>query len=240
MRAWPVTATLLAVGTLAGCVSLKRTSEARFFALRPVAEAPRPSSDDESSASIVGVLRVFLPGSLERPQLVAWSAPGEVRIDEFLRWTEPLDSGVLRVLVEDLEILLPSHRVIKAPWPASTPLRCRVRVELVSFGAQPGGEVALTGRFVLLPERSERPLASRAVNLRRDPAPGPNDPGRSVEAMSALLADLAGQIADAIAVLPADPTEKSSKEAGLAPRGDVASSIRTVHAAHAHDAATFR
>jgi uncharacterized lipoprotein YmbA len=218
MRAWPpVTATLLALGTLAGCVSLKRTSEARFFALRPVAKAPR-ASGDERSASIVGVLPVFLPGSLERPQLVAWSAPGEVRIDEFLRWTEPLDSGVLRVLVEDLEILLPSHRVIKAPWPASTPLLCRVRAELVSFGTQPGGEVALSGRFVLLPERSERPLANRAVDLRRDPTPGPNDPGRSVEAMSALLADLAGQIADVISALPADPAEKpSSKEAGLAP-----------------------
>jgi uncharacterized protein len=219
MRAWPVTATLLAVGTLAGCVSLKRTSEARFFALRPVAEAPpRPSSDDESSASIVGVLPVLLPGSLERPQLVAWSAPGEVRIDEFLRWTEPLDSGVLRVLVEDLEILLPSHRVIRAPWPASTPLVCRVRVEIFRFGPQPGGEVSLSGRFVLLPDNGERPVATGAVDLRRPPAPGPSDPGHSVEAMSALLADLAGQIAGAIAALPADSSEKaSSKVAGSSP-----------------------
>jgi uncharacterized protein len=212
-----LTVALLALAALAGCVSLKRTSEARFFALRAVAEDPKAPAD-ESGASIVGVLPVFLPGPLERPQFVTWSAPGEVRIDEFLRWTEPLDSGVLRVLVENLEILLPSHRVIRAPWPASTPLLCRVRVEIFRFGPQPGGEVSLSGRFVLLPDNGERPVATGAVDLRRPPAPGPSDPGHSVEAMSALLADLAGQIAGAIAALPADSSEKaSSKVAGSSP-----------------------
>jgi uncharacterized protein len=44
-----------------------------------------------------------MPGHVERPQFVTWSGPGEVRINEFLRWAEPLDSGVLRVIVADLE-----------------------------------------------------------------------------------------------------------------------------------------
>lgn len=208
----PVTVALVALAAHAGCVSLKRTSEARFFALRPVAEAP-PDPAGESTASVVGVLPVFLPDHLARPQIVAWSGPGEVRIDEFLRWAEPLDSGVLRVVAEDLETLLPSHRVIKAPWPASTPLRCRVRLELVHFGPQPGGGVELSGRFVLLPERGERALVSRTVDLRRNPVAGSSDPGGAVEAMSSLLSDLAGQIASAITALPADPAEKPAAEA---------------------------
>jgi uncharacterized lipoprotein YmbA len=206
-----VTIAFLALGALGGCVSLKRTSEARFFALRPVAEPPRAETPQtptaEDGASIVGVLPVLLPGHLERPQFVTWSGPGEVRVDEFLRWAEPLDSGVLRVLAEDLETLLPSHRVVRAPWPGSTPLRCRVRVELVRFGPQPGGEVSLTGRFLLLPEHSERALVTRDADLRRDRAHGPSDPGLAIEAMSALLADLAGRIADAIATLPPAPQE---------------------------------
>ena len=121
----PATVACLALGALAGCVSLKRTPEARFFALRPVAERPRAETPGtpmaEDGASIVGVLPVLLPGPLERPQLVTWSGPGEVRIDEFLRWAEPLDSGIVRVLVEDLATLLPSQRVIRAPWSGSTP-----------------------------------------------------------------------------------------------------------------------
>ncbi len=206
---------VLALGASAGCVSLKRTSEARFFALRPAAEA-REAPANESATSIVGVLPVFLPAHLQRPQLVAWSGPGELRIDEFLRWTEPLDAAALRVLVEDLEVLLPSHRVIGAPWPGSTPLQCRVRLELTRFGPQAGGEVSLSGRFVLLPQRSEQALATRAVDLRRDPAPGPNDPGRSVEAMSTLVAELAGQIADAVAGLPSGPPEKPASTGAAA------------------------
>jgi uncharacterized lipoprotein YmbA len=202
----PLVLVALAAGAFCGCVSLKRTSEARFFALRPMAETP-PAPASESDASIVGVLPVVLPGPLQRPQLVAWSAPGEVRIDEFLRWTEPLDSGIQRVLVEDLEILLPLRHVIKAPWPAATPLRCRVRAEVFRFGRQPGGEVTLAGRFVLLPGQGERPLAARGFDLERDRAPGA-DPGQAVEAMSALVADLARQIADAIAALPPDSWER--------------------------------
>jgi uncharacterized lipoprotein YmbA len=208
MRALPATVALLAVGALPGCVSLKRTPEARFFSLRSVADAPQAPAA-ETEAGIVGVLPVFLPGSLERPQFVTWSGPGEVRIDEFLRWAEPLGSGVARVLAEDLGTLLPSYRVIKAPWPASTPLHCRVRVEVAHFGPQPGGAVSLSGRFVLLPARRERAFAARAVELRRDVGPRGNDPGGAVEAMSALLADLAGHIADAIATLPEDAAEKS-------------------------------
>jgi uncharacterized protein len=206
MRALPTTPALLAAGLLAGCVSLKRTPEARFFTLRPVAEPPR-APEAESGAGIVGVLPVFLPGSLERPQIVTWSGPGEVRIDEFLRWAEPLDSAVERVLAEDLGVLLPAYRVIKAPWPAATPLRCRVRLEVVQFGSQPGGAISLTGRYVLLPARSERALASRTVDVRREGAGA--DPGRAVEAMSALMADLAGRIADAIAALPPEAAAKT-------------------------------
>ena len=84
-----------------------------------------------------------------------------------------------------------------------------MRAELFGFGPQPGGDVSLSGRFVLLPARSERAFVTRAVDLRRDPEPGPADPARAVEAMSALLGDLAVQIAEAIAALPPDPSEQT-------------------------------
>ena len=198
---------LLVAGALAGCVPLKRTAEARFFTLRPVAERPASTASNAAGPGIVGVLPVSLPGFLERPQLVAWSAPGEVRVDEFLRWAEPLDASVPRVLTEDLETLLPSHRVIRSPWARSTTVQYRVRAELVRFGLQPGGEVALSGRFVVLPGQSERALLTRDVELRRDPVRA--EAGRAVEAMSSLLADLAAQVAQAIGALPPDTGENA-------------------------------
>jgi uncharacterized protein len=207
MRIPRTTVVLLAVSALAGCVSLKRTMEPRYFALRPVARTASvrasiaPASAD--AALVVGVLPLAVPGLLERPQLVSWIGPDEMRIDQFVRWAEPVAFGAQRVLAADLATVLPSHSVITAPWPASAAPQYRVRVAIDRFGLQPDGTVALSGRFVLLPGGSERPLVTRAVDLRRPPDPGPRDPARAVEAMSALLADLAGEIAEAVSTLPA-------------------------------------
>jgi uncharacterized lipoprotein YmbA len=211
MKRWGVL--FAAAAALAGCVSLKRTPEARFFALRARAE-PTAAGVPASSPGLVGVLPVLLPAYLERPQVVTWAAPGEVRIDEFRRWAEPLDLAVGRVVEENLEALLPAHRIVRAPWSASTPLRCRLRLDLARFGPQPGGAVELAGRFLLLPARGERPLVSRAFEHHRG-APqanglaGPADPNGLVEAMSELLAELSGEIATAIGELPAAEADEA-------------------------------
>lgn len=207
----PLVAILGLVGlapSLAGCVSLKRTPEARFFVLRslPESEAAQPAPSPVSEG-FVGVLPVRLPGPLDRPQLVTWRGPNELRIDEFLRWAEPLEAGATRALAEDLAALLPESRVVRSPWPASATPRCRVLTELRVFGPQPGGEVRLEGRFALLAPKDERTLVARPFSLRRGPVGsgrGGLDPGAGVDAMSELLADLAKEIAAAVRSLPAE------------------------------------
>jgi hypothetical protein len=219
-----MTVVLLALGALAGCVPLKRTAEPRYFALRPVAQTPpvrasiAPASADVPL--VLGVLPLALPGHLERPQFVSWIGPDEMRIDEFVRWAEPLASGAQRVLAADLATVLPSHRVVTAPWPASTAPEYRVRVAVDRFGLQPDGAVSLSGRLVLLAGSGERPLVSRVVDLRHPPDPGPRDPARAVDAMSALLADLAGEIMEAVTALPAgaNTPERSAAAGGVPPR----------------------
>ena len=189
---------------LAGCVSLKRTPEARFFVLRSLVEPPEAAARP-ASAGLVGVLPVRIPGHLERPQIVTWAGPGELRIGEYLRWAEPIDAGVTRALAENLDALLPAHPVIRSPWPSAVAPFCRVRVDLRVFGLQESGDVRLEGRWVLLPGKGERPLVHRSASLRRGPA-GPSgvDAAAGVEAMSALLADLAKEIAAAVEALPAE------------------------------------
>jgi len=202
--AFPVLAAALILGV--GCVSLKRTPEARFFVLRSVAEPPAlPAPDVERG--FVGVMPVRMPGHLDRPQLVTWAAPGELRIDEFLRWGEPLDAGFTRTLAENLATLLPEHFVARAPWRSSAAPHCRVATELRVFGLQANGEVRLEGRWALLPARGEQPLARGNPALGRGPlASGPAgvDPGAEVDAMSELVAELGREIAAAVRALPED------------------------------------
>ena len=190
----------VAVLALAGCVSLKRTPPARWYVLRSVAQAKEPPHEVPRRDGFVGLLPVRLAGALERPQLVAWAGPNEVRIDELSRWAEPLDAGITRTLAEDLAALLPRERVLRAPWPAFALARCRVATELSVFGPQPSGEVRLEAEFTLLGPREERVLLRRPVVATRTPAA--SDAGASVEAMSALVGEMAERIAEAIAALP--------------------------------------
>ena len=204
MRARLVVASWAALGlAVTGCVSLKRTPEARFFVLRSLAEpAAAPAL---AKQGLVGVLPVRLPGHLERPQLVTWAAPGELRIDEFVRWGEPLDAGLTRTLTENLVALLPDNFVARYPWRATAVPRCRVIVELRSFGLQPSGEVLLDGRWALLPTSGEQPLARGSGRFTRGPLPrgaAGVDPTAEVEAMSELVADISRDIAKAVLALP--------------------------------------
>jgi uncharacterized lipoprotein YmbA len=185
-----IAATAAIVPALAGCVSLKRTPEARFFALRSLVEpleAPAPAA---RPGRFVGVLPVGVPGHLERPQLVVWAGPGELRIDEYLRWAEPIDEGIARTLTENLDALLPAHPVVRSPWAAAANPFCRVRVDLRVFGLQESGEVRLEGRWVLLPGRG----GGRSRAGRRACGAAPGRAGRVTPPpgqVSALLADLA-------------------------------------------------
>jgi uncharacterized lipoprotein YmbA len=151
---------------------------------------------------------VRLPGHLDRPQLVTWAAPGELRIDEFLRWGEPLDTGFTRTLAENLATLLPEHVVARSPFRSSAVPRCRVATELRVFGLQANGEVRLDGRWALFPARGEQPLARGNASLSRGPltgGPAGVDPGGEVDAMSELVAELSREIAAAVRALPEEP-----------------------------------
>jgi len=201
----PRTQALLALAGLAfgltGCVPLKRTPEARFFYLRSVAEpvAPAPAAGSEG---LVAVMPARLPGHLERPQLVTEVAPGELRVDEFLRWAEPIEAGVTRTLAENLARLLPGNRVVRFPWRSKVAPRCKVVVDLTDFGLHGRTEARLAGRWALLRPDREGTFAARSVSLQGE---GGADAGASVEAMSVLLAELSQQIAAGVRALPPEP-----------------------------------
>ena len=193
---------LAAAVLVPGCVALRRTPEARFFVLNATLG---PAAQPPAVGGLVGLQPVRIPEHLARPQLVRWAAPNELRIDEFLRWSEPLDAAVERTLGENLATLLPQTRVLHDPWPAVARLRCRVAVELRLFGAQPDAGVRLAGRFALLAGREERALVQRPFAYSRSAPPPPAarpGPTAEVEAMSELLGELAAEIARAVAALP--------------------------------------
>jgi len=208
-RIFAVVGIALSVLTLPGCAPFKRTPDARFFVLRPLAEPPS-TAIPAAGGGLVGVLPVRVPGYLDRPQLVTEMGADQVRVDEYARWAEPFPAAVTRTVAENLAILLPEDRVVRYPWPAGESMRCRVSVELRVLAAQGDGSVRLEGRWALLPNE-ENPLMLRPLSLRRGSLPvGPRgvEPAAGVEAMSELLADLSREIAAGVRALPNEAARK--------------------------------
>jgi uncharacterized lipoprotein YmbA len=212
-----IPATLALVLVITGCVSLKRTPQARFFVLQSEIK-PETSSSEEAPEGIIGMEKVLLPGHLVRPQLVTWKATNELAVDEFLRWAEPLDEGVARILAEDLAALLPDYQVIRRPWRGDTKTRCRVEVVLETFGLQTNGRVLLEGRWRLLPDEGELALVQHAAKLERGPLTGgaQGEVVTGVDTMSQLIADLSRQIAQGIKALPPPQPPREVEEESVA------------------------
>jgi uncharacterized lipoprotein YmbA len=205
--------------TSVACVSLKRTPEARLFILQSLVEPP-PAV--QQPVAIVGIENVLLPGHFDRPQLVTWTGPNELRTDEFLRWGEPLQDGITRTLAEDLSGLMPDHQMMLRPWSGLVRTRCRVQVALRVFGLQRDGTVRLEGQYRLLPDQGELARVMRPVTLSEGPLPVPADPDAppdpGVTEMNRLLERLSREIADAIRTLPPEEDtaelEEETIEAG--------------------------
>jgi uncharacterized lipoprotein YmbA len=184
----------LCLMALGGCAS---TQAARFYVLSalPGGGTASPGAAAERGLAI-GVGPVTLPKYLDRPQIVTFTSPYALNVAEFDRWAEPLESTFVRVLAENLALLLPTARLLVFPWPGSTRLDHQVTVEVSDFSGQLGGESSLMARWSLLRGEGQEALVSRRSRFRA-PAGAPGYEAM-VAAMSQTVADLSRDIAAAI------------------------------------------
>lgn len=180
---------------LPGC--LKRSQIAETWVLDPVA-ARGASSPDERAVAVVGVLKVTVPGWLERPQVSARGADGLVVADEYARWGEPFARGVQRVLAENLAALLPDRRVVAAPFAPSVTVHHRVEVTLTEAARQADGSVLVEARWAVLGPRGEALLQRRSSHRAAAAAGTASAVAGTSEALGALSRD----VAEALRALP--------------------------------------
>ena len=192
---------------LSACV-LKRSKNAEVFVLEPTAARGAPAPADDAKA-VVGVLRVTVPGWIDRPQMVTREAGSQVVIDEFSRWGEPIARGIQRVVAENLAALLPDRRVVKAPFPPAEPVNYRVDIALTELARQPDGAVHLEAVWAVLGRNGG------VVRQRRSSQTAPAAAGAAgiAAATSEALAGLSREIADGVRALPAPAPGAEAKPA---------------------------
>jgi uncharacterized lipoprotein YmbA len=214
----PIMLALVAVtlGTavlVGGCAS----QPSRFYLLSALAnpEIASPGTSGQQSPTI-GVGPVTLPRYVDRPQIVTRTSPYEIKLAEFDRWAEALDSNFTRVLAENLSILLPTARVVMSPWPRATPIDYQITVDVTHFLSQVGGDSLLIADWTLFKGEGQDALTSG--RSRFSASPGGQDYAAMVAAMSQTVASLSREIATTIrGVGPKVSMRKGVSARGISP-----------------------
>jgi uncharacterized lipoprotein YmbA len=206
---FPLVLVLVALsGGLAGCI-LKRSKDAQLFVLDPLAAQRAAATATAAAAApeaVIGVLPVEVPGWIDRPQITSRAAGGQVVADEFARWGEPIARGIERVVAENLAALLPGRRIVRAPWAGYEPVVYKVDLTVTELARQADGTVLLEARWAIIGRDRSTLLQRRTSHRSASPAVGA---AALVAAQSEVLQALSGEIAEALAALPAAPAEAS-------------------------------
>jgi uncharacterized protein len=199
--------------SVAGCAV---TDTTQFYALGHVGTgkmdavtSPSNSTNPPSSgasqggtgAATIGVGPVFLPGYLDRIQIVTRTGADHVDLSPFYRWAEPLDEGIGRVLAEEIGVRVPTDRIVTFPWRGAIAraIQYQVVVAVLRFDGQQGGDVVLDARWRILAKDGAE-LAFRRSTLSEAVA-GPGY-GPMVAAMTRALLSLGQEVAAEIRTMP--------------------------------------
>lgn len=179
---------------LSACTVTGGSPVTRFYSLEPVSLGE--SGPTTARPLSLGVGPVTLPDILDRPQIVTRSGEHAVELAEFHRWAGDLKADLTRLLALRLGAKLGTDRISLYPWPRQRELDYQLRVDVLRFGGELGGELWLTGNWTLLSGKGNEERLFEGFDLR---AAAPSaDYAIQVQTLSGLVQALAERIADRI------------------------------------------
>jgi uncharacterized lipoprotein YmbA len=157
----------------------------------------QPVADIKEAVVVIGPLT--LTQVLDRPQIIIRHSSNEIRVSDLDRWAAPLHENFVRVMVDNLAVLLARGRVIRFPAPRSLPVDYQVIMEVTRFDGKPGDEVVLRARWAIFGDNGETVLLKQQSVL-NEPTGG-DTIAEMVSAQSRLVARFSRDIAEALKIL---------------------------------------
>jgi len=181
----------------AGCVSVGRSPESRFYALQTLKGAEVPEMNkDALNGIIIGIGPIEIPGFLDRPQIVTQDNNNELHFAEFDRWAEPLGESIKRVIAENLALIFPGVNTMLYPWNPSLPVKYGVIIEIIRLEAQLDSEAVLVVNWSVVEAQKKEILLTKQSTY-QSPIAKP-DYSSLRDAFSKLMAMLSIEIAKSI------------------------------------------
>lgn len=185
---------------LGGCVG--KSPPVEYFMLEPERRAVATPADEASAGPVIAIGPIRIPEYLDRPHIVTAKGGNAYKIDESHRWAERLDDNISRVLVRDLEAMVPARQVLANNADRGQAVDFRVPVNILEFHIEPDGQALLIAQWSI--RRDKDTLISRTTSIRA--AASATDYGKMVSALNECLSGLSRTIAKALRELPTGKT----------------------------------
>ncbi|WP_244072363.1 membrane integrity-associated transporter subunit PqiC [Nitrosomonas sp. PY1] len=120
--------------------------------LTGIEDNTRENASSTGASSVrIGLGPVKFPEYLDRSAIIVRGRdPGaEIVINDYHRWAEPLDKNFLRVLSDNLEILLNNAFVTTLPWNNSKDIDYQVIIQVARFDVDLSNKVQLSAHWTI-------------------------------------------------------------------------------------------
>ena len=134
----------LAITILLGAAGCGTSATPKFYSLSAT------STPDGGSSANVAVLvgPISIPAGIDRPQFVVQNGANKVDVEEFNRWSAPLNDSIAKVVAGDLSVLLGTPDVATAPL-ANFVAAYRVTIDVQRFDSIRGQGAVLDAVWVV-------------------------------------------------------------------------------------------
>lgn len=175
-----------------------KTPSARIYALAALAETglQAPEHSPKETRRVVAVGPIALPKYLDHPAITTREGSTLLKRSELNRWGGSLEDETSRVLVENLERLLPDNRFLVLPWLESGKNDYRAQLNITRFDGPTTGPIKLKAAWLLFGDSDKNSIASGLETI-VEPLQGEGYEA-TTEAMSRAILALSRRIAEEI------------------------------------------
>ena len=163
----------------------------RYFSLEPMYQE---ISAEAATGPMVGIGEIRTPNFRYRSQMVTRGQGGEMITHDFLRWSEPLDQALHRIVAANVDSLAAEMTVFSFPYDTDRMPELEVRGSVDRFDVDASGLGVLIVQWSISDQDGQ---AIKSISRSRYEArsANPGDPASDVAAMNELLAAFSREIA---------------------------------------------
>jgi len=184
---------------LSGCLSISNSPVPRFYALKAIDSTGESKKFEITEKLIIGIGPIGIPEYQNRPQMVTQDKDGMLKFAQFERWGESLDSGVGRVILENLTAMLPKAEFQIFPCDFAIPLDYQVLVNIVQLESQLDKGLSLVAQWTIIDPKTKTMLLTKRSEFYQEI--NPHTYSGLAQALSRVGTLLSNEIAENLAKL---------------------------------------